>query len=197
MNRTFFVFFLTFCSLPLLGQSLGDVARENRSNKQSSEKARVVVDDDSSTIQSAKSPFPTMAIEGLDNTEDIIKAMELYRAQHTAEEFEKTVRAWYENYDAMMANALRDQKESKDRRLERMRGTEPSPIDRNVDYKEYEMRRRQEIRNDDEDRKRIEADGLLTARIQQMFMKIRSNLMGKGLRYEWFKIRFGNNNGSY
>ena len=197
MNRTVCVFLLVFCSIPFFGQSLGDVARENRNNKQPSAKAKVVVDDESAPILSGKSPFPNMATEGLDNTDEIIQAMEVHRAHHSAEEFEKALRSWYENYDAIMDNALREQKEAKDRRIDRMRGTEPSPLDRNVDYKEYEMRRRQEVRNDDEDRKRIEADGLLTARIQQMFMKVRSNLMGKGLRYDWFKIRFGNNNGSY
>ncbi len=197
MNRTLCVFLLVCSSIPLFGQSLGDVARENRSNKQASPKSKVVVDEDSASVRPDTSPFPKMAIEGLDNTDEILKAMETYRTHHSAEEFETTVRSWYENYDSMMENALRDQKTAKDHRLDRIRGMQSGPLDRITDYRQYEMRRRQEVRDDDEDRQRIEADGLLTARIQQMFVKVRSSLIGKGLRYEWFKIRFGNNNGSY
>ncbi|MGE5112360.1 MAG: hypothetical protein ACM3JB_15965 [Acidobacteriaceae bacterium] len=179
----------------LFGQSLGDVARENR-NKQGA-KAKVVVDDDTGPIQSNKSPFPNMAVQGLDNTDEIIGSMEKYRASHTPEEFEGTLRSWYESYDTMMADALADQRAIRDRHNERVRGIQENTLDRTNDYAQYQKRRESELRTDEDDRKRSEADGLLTARIQQMFVKVRNNFMMKGVRYEWFKIRFGNNNGSY
>lgn len=190
--------------LPILGlslhlaaqQSLGDVARQTRSNKAASTHAKVVVDDDSTPL-SSKSPFPGLEIDGLDNTEEIIKAMESYRLSHTSEDFVATIRSWYEEYNSSLDHAITDQKIIQDRQYSRARGAEFSSIDRNNDPSQYRKRQMAEIRAADNDRRRFEADGQLCSRIQRTFTRVRYYLSTKGMKFDWFKIRYSNGTGTW
>jgi len=40
-------------------------------------------------------------------------------------------------------------------------------------------------------------NGMLTGRIQQAFMRIRTGISRYNLRYEWFKVRNAHGNGSF
>lgn len=176
-------------------EALGDVARKNREAKPSRTEARLVVDDESDRVK-RKSPFPEIADKGLDNSAEIIKAMEVYLQTHPPDAGEQAIRQWYEQYDEMMAAAIVQRAELQQRHRDRVRGV-PGDHYRITNYREYQMRNEAEWRVDDDDYRRYEAAGLLTARIQQTFIKVRSFLESKNRRYEWFKIRFGNNNGSW
>jgi hypothetical protein len=189
-------FFFGALLLAAQQQSLGDLARQNRSSKTAAH-AKVVVDEDSSPIRN-KSPFPNLAMTGLDNTDEIIRAMETYRASHPLDETESAIHSWFDEYDATLEKAITEQNAIKDRRLSRNAGAQYSSLDRRTnDYRQYEERQIAEARADNDDRRRYESDGLACARIQQAFTKIRNYLTGKNLKYEWFKIRFGNGNGSW
>jgi hypothetical protein len=177
--------------------SLGDIARQNRSNKPAASRSKVVIDEESNSIRN-KSPFPNLVMTGLDNTDEIVRAMESYRGTHNPGEFESAVHAWFDDYDSILEKAINEQIVIKDRRMSRTTGPQFSSLDRSPnDYKQYEQRRLAEARAVDDDRRRYEADGLTCARIQQAFGRIRNYLTSKNLKYEWFKIRFGNGNGSW
>ena len=194
----------TILLLPILGlsiqlasqQSLGDVARQTRSNKADSPHAKLVVDDDSTPLPK-KSPFPDLEIDGLDNTEEIIKAMEAYRLSHTSEDFVATIRSWYDEYDSSLDHAITDQKIIRDRQYSRARGAQFSSIDRNNDPTQYQKRQIAEIRAEDNDRRRFEADSQLSKRIQQTFNRVRYYLSTKGHKFDWFQIRYANGAGTW
>ncbi len=171
------------------------MARQNRTSKTGAERARVVVDEDSSL--NIKSPFPTLAMSGLDNTDEVIKSMEAYRLTHSLQETEAALHGWFDEYDAILERAINEQNMIKDRRISRSAGADYSSLDRTTDYRQMEQRRMAERRADNDDRRRYETDGLACARIQQAFTKVRNYLVSKNIKYEWFKIRFGNGNGSW
>jgi len=176
-------------------ESLGDVARKNRETKPDRTEARLVVDDESDRVK-RKSVFPEIADKGLDNSSEIIKAMDIYLHTHPPDQGEKAIREWFEQYDELMANAIQQRQELLQRHRDRLRGV-PGDHYRITNYRESQMKYEAEWRVDDDDYRRYEAAGLLTARIQQTFVKVRSFLELKNRRYEWFQIRFGNNNGSW
>ncbi len=65
------------------------------------------------------------------------------------------------------------------------------------DWEQCQRLRLADARGAHSDQNRIRNDGFVTGRIQQAFMKIRSDLVMIGLRYEWFKIQNANGVGSF
>lgn len=173
-------------------KSLAEIAREAKQQKK--EQAKIVLNEDSPGT--AKPLIPDVFPGGLDNTDEILKAIEEYRAGHNAKETEEVIHIWFDKHDSMLANAIEENKRIEERDRDRQMGYLPS----DVQYRspeEYQEARRIEIISRREDYKRKQENGLLSARIQQTFTKVRSALMGKGMKYEWFKIRCGNGNCSY
>lgn len=173
-------------------KSLAEIAREAKQQKK--EQAKIVLNEDSPGT--AKPLIPDVFPGGLDNTDEILKAIEDYRAGHNAKETEEVIHIWFDKHDSMLANAIEENKRIEERDRDRQMGYLPS----DVQYRspeEYQEARRIEIISRREDYKRKQENGLLSARIQQTFTKVRSALMGKGMKYEWFKIRCGNGNCSY
>ncbi len=189
---------LTVVAVGAFGQdSLGEVARQNREKKANQPKAKTVIDDDTRPSIKNTSPFPEIQEQGFDNSDDVTKAMEDYRLSHSPEEMEGAVKQWYESHDKALQTAIDEGKMLKERHLNRINGRSLNVTDRTNDYQQYYRQRDTERDLDDYDRKKCESDGLLTTRIQQAFQKVRWYLMSKNLKYEWFKIRFGNGNGSW
>jgi hypothetical protein len=184
-------------SVVALGQEfLGDVARKAKEEKTARPQSKLVVDDDSEPLKN-KSPLPELALHGLDNTDQIIRAIERFKLTHSAEETEEALHEWYDGYDQMMERAIDESKLMKERHISRVTGTRVNATDRINDYRQYEKTMEAERRSDEDDRRHVEANSLLTARIQQAFTQIRFSLQMKQIKYEWFKIRFGNGNGSW
>jgi hypothetical protein len=197
IKRLFLILAVSIAPTNLHAQdSLGEVARQNRSSKPGASRAKVIVDEDSSPIRN-KSPFPNLAMTGFDNTDEIIRAVEAYRTGHTPEEVESSVHAWFDEYDAVLEKTIAEQIAIKDRQSSRYYGSHYSTLDRTNDNRQYEQRQIAEARAADDDRRRYGIDGLACARIQQAFGRVRNYLTSKNLKYEWFKIRFGNGNGSW
>ena len=173
--------------------ALGDVVK----NKQAGgRKAKVVVNDEN--LNSQRGPIPAIALEGVDNSDDIVRAIQEFRKINKPAETEEAVRLWYDEFDSLMSDALDDNirliKRKEDRSLTEATG---SYYGRDGDYDKAMQRRNSAIGEDREDFRRSRKNGFTIARIQQTFMKVRSGLQASGLKYEWFKIRNGNGNGSF
>ena len=189
----FLALFLLFaCPVPLIAQnespSLADAAKKARENKG---KAKIVVTEE--TLVSARGPIPDLNLEGLDNSDDVLKAMDQYRRSHTPVETEQVIRDWYNNCDSMFQRAFTENEEIKMRAQDRYAEPRQYPND----ARKYQEQRTAEIHSAIQDQRLVQKNNLLIARIQQGIQKVRNGLQVSGLRYDWMKIRFGNGNGSW
>src|SRR5882757_7955243 len=174
--------------------ALGDLVKKNK--QAGARKAKVVVDDDN--LHSQRGPIPAIALDGVDNSDEIIRAIQEFKKINKPAETEEAVRFWYDEFDSLMADALDDNtrliKRKEDRSLTEATG---SYYGRDGDYDKAMQRRNSAISEDREDFRRGRKNGFTIARIQQTFMKVRTGIQIGGLKYDWFKIRNGNGNGSF
>jgi len=174
------------------GPALGDVARDTKKNKK--EQAKLVLTDD---VPPAPPPaIPDISSEGPDNSDQIIKAIETYRNSHNPQETEATIRNWYEKHDAMASAALNENRRIEQRERDRQLGYSVSDAHPRTQEESQEARqvdlisRREDLRHKQE-------NALLSSHIQQSFIRARAWLASKNVKYEWFKIRCGNDYCSY
>lgn len=174
-------------------KSLGDVARESRKEKKDS--AKIVLSDD--TQQLHKPQIPDVFSGGLDNIDEILRAIEDYRGAHNVKETEALVRIWYEKHDALLANAIEENRRIEQRERDRQPGYNVSD-EQPRSQAEYQEIQRVELISRREDLRHKQENGLLSARIQQAFIRIRPLMKSKySMNIDWFKIRCGNGNCSY
>jgi hypothetical protein len=150
------------------------------------------------TLNTDRGPLPEMNIDGVDNSDDIIKAVASYKKEHTPVEVEEAVRSWYDHYDMMFQKAFDENNAIKNRAQDR--AAHPSSLayrDDEDSYKRIDELRRDQALSDLQNQRKVQKNGLLEARIQQTVQKVRTGIGQFGLRYEWMKIRFGNGNGSW
>lgn len=174
-------------------KSLGDLARESKTDKK--DQARLIKSDD--LPDNDKPMIPDVFSGGMDNSDEILKALDDYRNSHNAQETEAILRIWYEKHDALMSNAIEENKRIEQRERDRQLGyvvTDAQPRSQ----QEYLEAQRAAVISRREDLKRKQDNGLLTARIQQTFQKVRTQVRSKyGMKVDWFKIRCGNGNCSF
>lgn len=174
-------------------KSLGDLARESKTEKK--DQARLIKSDD--LPENGKPVIPDVFSGGIDNSDEILKALDDYKNSHNAQETEAVLRIWYEKHDALMANAIEENKRIEQRERDRQLGyvlTDVQPRSQ----QEYAEAQRAALISRRDDLKRKQDNGLLTARIQQTFQKVRSQVRSKyGMKVEWFKVRCGNGNCSF
>jgi len=176
-------------------KSLAEIAEQSRKEKEKKDPAKIVLSDE--TQQLRKSVIPDVFSGGIDNYDEILKAIEEYRGTHNPQETESVVRAWYEKHDAMLANAIEENRRIEQSERDRQMGypvTDAKPRS----PEEYQEMKRVAIISRRDDLKHKQENGLLMARIQQAFTRIRPVLKSKyGMNIEWMKIRCGNGNCSY
>jgi hypothetical protein len=177
---------------PAPTQSLADIAKQAQKNKAAHAK-KLITDDE---LDEMRSPLPRMNMEGVDNADEIVAAVGAYQAKHTKEQTEQVFHDWYDNYDTLLGAAIRDSMESKDRRDSTL-FTGFQLCQQSDEYQKCELKRQAEMRGARHDQLVMRDDGMLSGRIQQTFMKVRSGITQYGLEYKWFKIRNGNGNGSF
>ncbi len=174
-------------------KSLAEVARDSKKDKK--DQAKIVLSDD--TEQLHKPLIPDVFYGGIDNTDEILKAIDAYRSTHNLQETENVVHAWYDKHDAMLVNAIDENRRIEQRERDRQlgyRALDAQP--RNQE--EYLEMQRVELISRREDLKHKQENSLLSARVQQVFGRIRSQVHSKyGMNVEWLKIRCGNGNCSY
>lgn len=180
-------------STPDQPKSLAEIAAESRKEKK--EQAKIYLSDDNQ--QQRKSPIPDVFSGGIDNYDEILKAIEEYRGTHNLQETESAVHLWYDRHDAMLANAIEENRRIEQREHDRQMGY---PMTDAQPRSEAEYREMQKVAmiSRREDLKHKQENGLMMARIQQAFTRIRPFMKSKyGMNVEWMKIRCGNGNCSY
>lgn len=173
-------------------QSLADIAKEAKQNK-AGHARKSITDDD---IVSKKGPLPRLNTEDADNSDEIIEAIAKFKDKHNEQETERAIHDWYDEYDEMLTAAIRENKELREQRESTSyHGYEM--CQQGVSYKQCQERRQTEIRGNRHDQFVMRDNGMVTGRIQQSFMKIRSGIGKYNLHYDWFKIRNANGYGSF
>jgi len=168
-------------------KSLADVARENKQEKAKHAKKLITNED----LDAEHGPFPRLDLEGEDNSDEVIRAIGEYHTKHTREEMEQALRDWYEEHDAVLSTAIREDNRTRERR------------DANVyngywncqftpSYRNCVIRRQAEMRGAHDDQIAMRQNGFVVGRLQQDLMKIRGAIARYSLQYDWFKIRYTN-----
>jgi hypothetical protein len=174
-------------------QSLAEVARESKQEKKP--QAKIVLSDETEPLRQPR--IPDVFHGGLDNIDEILKAIDQYRSTHNPQETEALVHLWYDKHDAMLANAIEENRRIDQRERDRQLGYGTSDVQPRSQEQYLELRR-VELMSRRDDLKHKQENGLLAARIQQAFGRVRSQVKSKyGMNIEWFKIRCGNGNCSF
>jgi hypothetical protein len=198
-----------------LGQSsdssappLGDVAKKNsgaKKEKDAAVKSKRVFTDDDMSIRGG--PIPSIALQGADNTQEVLAAIHDFRATHDAAATEDVVHDWFDQQTEVLSAAIdanvRLQKHNQ-MRMEsaqdrssypRNYGYDPDSSNMNERMTTERWSQRVETRSSQENFQVI-------ARIQQALMKVRVDVIcrpnkTKAATYDWFKIRTANGVGTY
>jgi hypothetical protein len=172
-------------SAPSQPKSLADVARASKKDKKEAT-AKIVLTEDAA--DAAKGPIPDSFVDGCDNTDDILKALQEYSASHKPKEVEDVLRAWYDKNNTIMSNAIAENQriaQSQGDRQYSYYTTEGQPRSQQESYDKAHL---QSI-SARQDQKRLLENNVLTKHIQQSFIRVRYQLSVKGSKYDWFKIR--------
>jgi hypothetical protein len=198
-----------------LGQSsdssappLGDVAKKYaaQKDKDASTKTKRVFNDDDMSLR--KSPIPAIALQGGDNTEEILAAIHEFRANHNQEETENVVHDWFDEESAVLSGAIdgnvRMQKHNQ-MRMEAAQDRFAYPY--NYTYDPDFASRQNERMTTERWSQRVASRSAqenfqVIARIQQSLMKVRVDVIcrpykTKPAAYDWFKIPTANGIGTY
>jgi hypothetical protein len=185
-------------SAPAAGPPTADqnasVAAAARTSKKPVAHAKRVIDDDDMELH--KSPIPRLNLEGTDNVPEIVAAVKKYKESHTPQQTEAAFRDWFDETNDVLTAALRESSNLRDLRESNINNSNDLCQD-SGDWEQCQKLRLADARGARSDQNRIRNDGFVTGRIQQAFMKIRTDLTMIGLRYEWFKIQNANGVGSF
>ena len=209
---------LMLSALPLVAQAndspdqpLGDVAKKNEADKKDKDKApankakHVFTDDDMSL---RKNPIPSIALQGAENTADILSAIHEFRAHHNAEETENVVHDWFDEQNQALSAAIDANTRQQKYNVMRMEAAQ----DRNVypNYYNYDpdsVTKNNERLTTERWSQRVESRTMqenfqVISRVQQALMKVRVDVICqpykiKSAGYDWFKIRTADGVGSY
>jgi hypothetical protein len=180
-------------TVPAADQSASVAAAARTSKKPAAHAKRVIDDDD---LELHKSPIPRLSLEGTDNVAEIVAAVKKYKESHTPQQTEEAFRDWFSETNDVLTAAIRESSNLRDLRESNINNSNDLCQD-SGDWEQCQRLRLADARGARSDQNRIRNDGFVTGRIQQAFMKIRSDLFLIGLRYEWFKIQNANGVGSF
>jgi hypothetical protein len=189
-----------FLVSPLFSQTAGNAAPPlgdlvKKSKKAPGPKAKTVITDE--TLAAQRGPIPGIALDGVDNSDEIIRAIREFKKAHSPAETEEAVRLWYDDSDSILLKALDDNSRLIVRKEDRNLANATGEYASRMDYEGAMERRNSQIREDRNDFRSYRQNGFLVARVQQVFMKVRTDMQSCNLRYDWFKIRNANGNGSF
>jgi hypothetical protein len=170
------------------------VAAAARTSKRPAAHAKKIIDDDDLALH--QSPIPRLNLDGVDNIPEIVVAIKKYKESHTPQQTEQTVHDWFDETNDVLIAAIRETSSLRDLRESNVNNSNDLCQD-SGDWEQCQKLRVADARGARRDQNRIRNDGFVTGRIQQAFMKIRSDMTTMGLRYEWFKIENANGVGSF
>ena len=186
---------------------LGDVAKKNSTGKKDvATKAKHVFSDDDMSIR--KSPFPSIVLQGTENSLEILTAIHDFRANHIPEETEDAVHEWFDEQSEVLSAAIdanvRMQKHNQ-MRMEAAQDRAAYPY--NYSYDPDSASRNSERMTTERWSQRVEnrtsqENNLVISRIQQTLMRVRVDVICrpnkiKPAAYDWFRIRTANGVGTY
>ena len=170
------------------------VAAAARTSKRPAAHAKKIIDDDDLALH--QSPIPRLNLDGVDNIPEIVVAIKKYKESHTPQQTEQTVHDWFDETNDVLIAAIRETSSLRDLRESNVNNSNDLCQD-SGDWEQCQKLRVADARGARRDQNRIRNDGFVAGRIQQAFMKIRSDMTMMGLRYEWFKIENANGVGSF
>jgi hypothetical protein len=95
-------------------KSLGEIASKKSSGSTTS---KIRIDDDSldGVISKVKAPIPDITLEGLDNSDEIVTAINDYKSHHSPEGTETVLKDWWDRHEAILIRAADENKALSDR----------------------------------------------------------------------------------
>ena len=188
---------------------LGDAAKKceaAKKDKDASAKAKKVFTDED--MSARRGPIPSIALQGPENTEEILNAIHEFRANHDPASTEEAVHKWFDQETATLSDAIdastRMQKHNQ-LRAENAQDTNSYP---RYNYpQDYDSSRYRESMTSQVWSQRIETrtsqeNVQIIARVQQVMMKVRVDVYCRPYKtrpaaYDWFKIRTANGVNAY
>jgi hypothetical protein len=171
-------------------KSLAEIARDSRKEKK--DPAKIILSNE--TEQEHKPQIPDVFSGGMDNVDEILKAIADYRCTHSLEETEAVVRIWYEKHDALLADAIEQNRRIEQRERDRQLGSAMSDSHPRT-MQEFKEKQQVEMISRREDLMHKQENSLLSTRIEQAFRRTRTLMKSKySMNIEWFKIRCGKAN---
>lgn len=191
---------------------LGDVAKKNAADKKEKEnvkdgsaKAKRVFSDDDMSIR--KSPIPSIALQGSENTEQILSAIHDFRWNHSAEETETVVHDWFDEQSAVLSSAIDANLRMQKHNVMRMEGAQDRssyPYNYGYDPDSSRMNERMTTERWSQrvDARSSQENFQVISRVQQALMKVRVDVIcrpnkTKPAAYDWFRIPTANGSGTY
>lgn len=175
-------------------KSIAEIAKESRAK--ASANSKTIINSEDLAKGKDQGPIPRLNMDEQDNSDEISEAIRAFKAKHTPEETERAVRDWYQEYDDMLATAIKGNKDTAQRRqFTTYNGywiCQETP-----DYNNCVARRNAELRGSHEDQVSMVENFKIISRIQQAFMRIRNQLNAYDLHYSWFRVRNANGSGSF
>jgi len=207
----------TILILPFAGQGLGqntddstppplgDVAKKNKdtSTAIAKSKAKRVFTDDDMSIR--KSPLPSIALEGPDNSQIVLDAIHQFKSTHDAAETERVIHEWYDEQAEVLSDAIDANNRIAQHNQIKMEaaqdgygyGGQYGAYD--GDYNKLRQRQLSEMWAQRSDARSNRDNWQVITRIQQAFFRVRCDAIwnrGK-MPYDWFRIRNANGVGTY
>jgi hypothetical protein len=195
--------------LPLAGQALGqnsdegppplgDVAKKNKDSSKSKSK-RVFTDED---LSARKSPIPVVALQGADNTQDVLDAIHEFKKTHDAAETERVVHEWFDEQSGVLSAAIDANTKIAQHNQLKMEAAQ----DRYAygyaydgDYTKLRQHQLSEMWAQRIDARDGRDNWQVVVRIQQAFLRVRCDVIlnRDKTAYDWFRIRNANGVGTY
>jgi hypothetical protein len=175
---------------------LGDVAKKNKDTSKSKAK-RVFSDDD---VPVRNSPIPAIALQGVENIEDVLNAIHDFRSKHDAAETERVVHAWFDEQTEVLSAAIdANTKLAQHYQLRMEAAQDRAPVAYDGDYSKVQQSQMTERWSQRVDARSNRDNMQVIMRIQQTFARVRIDaILNRGKTpYDWFKIRCTNGVGTY
>jgi hypothetical protein len=166
-------------------KSLAEVARDSRKEKK--DPAKIILSDETEPVHN-KPQIPDVFSGGIDNVDEILKAIADYRSTHNLQETEAVVRLWYEKHDALLANAIEQNRRIEQRERDRQLVSSMSDSHPRT-AQEFKEKQQVEMISRREDQMHKQENSLLATRIEHAFRRTRTQMKSKySMNIEWFKI---------
>jgi hypothetical protein len=184
---------------------LGDVAKKNKDASTATPKSkpkRVFSDDDMSV---RSNPIPVIALQGPDNTDNILNTIHDFKKVHDPAETERVVHEWFDEQSEVLSDAIDANVRLAQHNQLKMEAAQDGYAyanTTNYDASDYNRLRQHQLSEQWAQRSdaRTARDNFqVITRIQQTFFRVRCDaILNRGkMPYDWFRIRNANGVGSY